>query len=348
MIPNQWYAVLESSQVPSDKPVGVTRMGEKLVFWRDSRGKLSCLRDFCPHRGVALSAGKVSGDQLQCPFHGFEYDRMGTCMLVPANGKDQPVPKHLLAFSYPCQEAHGFIFIWWGDDPPDPPAPRFFDNLEDGFTYASAHDPWNTHYSRVIENQLDVAHVPFVHYNTIGRGNRTLVDGPLVVWQDSDKFFVYVFNRLDDGTPPRKARQLSPEGQTFHLEFLFPNLWQNYISENVRVLAAFVPVDNDHTLLVLRFYQNFIKMPGLNRLVSRMSMPYNVYIAHQDRRIVETEVPRRTNLKMDEKLIPADQPIIAYRRRREELISRTGRPDGPPEEEAGLTADRQATKIEAT
>lgn len=59
MIPNQWYVVLGSSQV-KDKPVGVTRMGEKLVFWRDAAGKLYCLRDRCVHRGVQLSKGTVS------------------------------------------------------------------------------------------------------------------------------------------------------------------------------------------------------------------------------------------------------------------------------------------------
>jgi len=339
MIPNQWYAVLESSEVPRDKPVGVTRMGEKLVFWRDSRGQVICLRDFCPHRGVALSAGKIIGDRIQCPFHGFEYDVSGKCIYVPANSQNQPAPKHMLAFGYPCQEAHGFIFIWWGENLPDPAAPRFFDNLEDGFTYASAQDPWHTHYSRVIENQLDVAHVPFVHYNTIGRGNRTVVDGPLLVWEDSDKFTLYVFNRADDGSPPRKERELSAQGVTFHLEFIFPNLWQNYISENVRVVAAFVPVDNEHTLLYLRFYQNFLKVPGINWLVNRLAMPYNLRIAHQDRRVVETQMPKRPYLKMGEKLIQADRPIIAYRRRREELISGNGQ----DETLAGLTEEEPAT-----
>jgi phenylpropionate dioxygenase-like ring-hydroxylating dioxygenase large terminal subunit len=44
MIPKQWYVVMDSTQI-RDRPVGVVRMGEKLVFWRDKRGKVSCLRD---------------------------------------------------------------------------------------------------------------------------------------------------------------------------------------------------------------------------------------------------------------------------------------------------------------
>jgi phenylpropionate dioxygenase-like ring-hydroxylating dioxygenase large terminal subunit len=58
MIPNQWYVLLESKQV-KDRPVGVTRMGEKLVFWRNDTGKVGCLRDKCPHRCVELSKGQV-------------------------------------------------------------------------------------------------------------------------------------------------------------------------------------------------------------------------------------------------------------------------------------------------
>ncbi len=321
MIPNQWYVVLESKEVPAGKPVGVTRMGEKLVFWRDSRGNVSCLRDFCPHRGVALSAGKILGDSLQCPFHGFEYDTSGRACRVPAIGKDMPVPKHLVAFSYPVVESNGFIYIWWGESRGDLPGPRFFDNLGEGFSYGSACDPWKTHYSRVIENQLDVSHLPFVHYNTIGRGERKVVDGPLVEWQDEDKFFVYVFNRVDDGSPPRKASELSSAGQTFHLEFIFPNLWQNYISPEVRVVAAFVPVDEEHCLLYLRFYQKFLSLPLVRQVINQLAMPFNLYVAHQDRRVVETQQPKRSGLRLGEGLIQADNPIIAYRRRREALIA---------------------------
>ena len=61
MIPNQWYAILDSKEVRSGKPVGVTRMGEKLVAWRDSKGQVTVMRDLCPHRGVALSAGELQG-----------------------------------------------------------------------------------------------------------------------------------------------------------------------------------------------------------------------------------------------------------------------------------------------
>jgi phenylpropionate dioxygenase-like ring-hydroxylating dioxygenase large terminal subunit len=225
--------------------------------------------------------------------------------------------------TYPTHEEHGFIWIWWGRQTPGQlTPPLFFENLDSNFSYGSAIDPWKAHYSRVIENQLDVAHLPFVHHNTIGSGNRTVVDGPVIEWVDPEQrmMFTYVFNRLDDGTPPRLASELETERAAVHLEFIMPNLWQNFISDNVRVLAAFVPVDQENTLLYLRFYQNFLPIPIIGKWIAQLSMPANLYIAHQDRVVVITQEPKASSLRDgDEKPIKADSPIIAYRRRRSEL-----------------------------
>jgi phenylpropionate dioxygenase-like ring-hydroxylating dioxygenase large terminal subunit len=326
MIRNQWYVVLESKEI-GDQPIGATRLGEKLVFWRDPQGKVNTAVDVCPHRGAALSIGKIKSDHLQCPFHGVEFDSTGKCVLIPANGRNGVIPNVMHLNSYPTHEAHGLIWLWWGSPAPQElPAPEFFDNLDDSFSYGSARDPWDAHYSRVIENQLDVVHLPFIHRKTIGRGNRTLIDGPVVEWRGDRMLYTYVYNRLDDGTPPRKPRELSPkDSDSVHLEFIFPNLWQNYISENVRILAAFVPVDETHTLLYLRFYQNSIRMPLLGKLVSQLSMPSNVYIAHEDRRVVITQQPKASGLKIGEVLIQGDLPIIEYRKKRSELQNRNNR-----------------------
>ncbi len=336
MIPNQWYVLLESKQV-KNKPVGVTRLGEKLVFWRDEAGRVSCLRDRCPHRGVELSLGKVIDGHIQCPFHGFEYDASGRAVLIPANGRSAPVPKAIRAHSYPTHEAHGFIWVWWGDDAPvDLAPPRFFDDIGEDFTYRTVYDPWRAHYSRVVENQLDVVHVPFVHHDTIGRGGRTVVDGPAMEWVDEDMFYLYVYNRADDGTPPRRADELPiPHPSGFRLEFIFPNLWQNRISDDVRLLAAFVPVDQEHTLLYLRFCQRFLRLPVLRDLVTWAAMPFNLRVAHQDRVVVETHQPQPSGLRIGEKMIPGDRPIIEYRRRREALLAAARRPGEATQEQPG-------------
>lgn len=325
MIRNQWYVVLESNEV-GNRPVGVTRLGEKLVFWRDRAGQVHAAADRCPHRGVQFSAGKVVDDHIQCPFHGFEFDSSGKCVLIPANGRGGVIPAAMRVNAYPTHEAHGFIWIWWGSPAPAGlAAPEFFDNIGEDFVYGSARDPWNAHYSRVIENQLDVVHLPFIHGSTIGRGNRTVIDGPVVEWRGDRMLYTYVYNRLDDGCPPRPPRDLSskPAGSQ-RLEFLFPNLWQNYINEKIRVVAAFVPVDEEHTILYLRFYQNFLRLPFLGKLAAQLAMPGNVYIAHEDRRVVVTQQPKASGLKIGEILIQGDLPIIEYRRKRAALQDQGG------------------------
>jgi phenylpropionate dioxygenase-like ring-hydroxylating dioxygenase large terminal subunit len=137
-------------------------------------------------------------------------------------------------------------------------------------------------------------------------------------------FFVYFYNRIDDGKPPRKPDEVpvpDPDKE-FKLEFIFPNLWQNHITEKVRIVLAFVPVDDENTVLYLRFYQKFVRLPLVSKLVNRLAMPFNLLIAHQDRRVVITQQPKMSTLRMNEQLIQADHPIIEYRRRRQELIEK--------------------------
>jgi hypothetical protein len=78
-------------------------------------------------------------------------------------------------------------------------------------------------------------------------------------------------------------------------------------------------VDESHTLLYLRFYQRFLKVPVLGPLVAKLAMPMNRYIAHEDRRIVVTHQTPISGLKIGEALIRGDLPIIEYRRKRAEL-----------------------------
>lgn len=324
MIRNQWYVILESSEVKVNRPVGVTRMGEKMVAWRNRRGEVSVMSDLCPHRGAAFRVGKVLGDCIQCPFHGFEFDVSGRCTLIPANGKNAEPPKAFQVKTYPSREAHGFIYIWWGEARNEYPPLPWFESLDDArYSWRTLRDPWATHYSRAIENQLDVVHLPFVHYNTIGRGNRTLVNGPLtemVKQPHGDLLNLWVYNVVDNGQKPLSAKELPPPQRHPFLQFIYPNLWQNWIADNVRIIVAFVPVDDENTLMYLRMYQDIVKVPLLRQAFDWLGAFANLVIERQDRGIVITQQPKRSDLKIGEKLIPGDGPIIEYRRRRRELI----------------------------
>lgn len=328
MILNQWYVVLESSEVKKNRLLGATRMGEKMVFWRDQAGKVVCMSDLCPHIGASLCQGSLNENRIACPFHGFEYDSSGQCRYVPALGMDNPIPKSLKVRTYRTYEDHGLIWIWWGEAEPTPPVPRWFD-IDHSFSFGSFREHWPVHYSRMIENQLDVMHLSFVHSNTIGRGQRVVVDGPLVRLQDGT-INVWVYNRKDDGTPPRRAEDLPEPQRPPFLIFNFPNLWQNRISEDVRITAAFVPVDESNSLVILRFYQRFMRAPLLRDFINWTGNIANRYILSQDRRVVLRQRPIKTELKkMGEKLLPGDRAILTYRQHRHHLKEKAGQFEHP-------------------
>ncbi len=325
MIRNQWYAVLESKEVPKSKLIGVTRLGENLVFWRRKNGEILCLRDKCAHRGAALSIGKIcdKGDKIECPFHGLRYNASGQCTMIPANGKKTPVPEHFKVISYLTCEKHDFIWLWWGEIQAEYPPIPFFQDIDKKFSYKTHTEVWPVHYSRAIENQLDVVHLPFVHHNTIGRGNQTLVHGPLIMpSKDGNEFTFWVYNQKDDGkTVPLKPEEFTDEMKVFHLHFKFPHIWQNYLGDKVRIFIAFVPIDENHTKFYMRFYQKFLRIPILKSFINWIANKFNIIILHQDRNVVLTQQPVKTELKMGEKLFQGDSPILYYRRRREELLS---------------------------
>lgn len=324
MIPNRWYIVLESKAVKAGKLTGVTRLGEKVVFWRDDEGELSCAVDRCPHRGAALSAGKVVQGHIECPFHGFQFDTSGRCTLIPANGRASDIPKAFQVQTFPLREQHGFVYLWWGEPQEEyPPLPAFDFMTDPLFTHSIIRDHWKTHYSRVIENQLDVVHLPFVHHNTIGRGNRTLVNGPRFRVQEvSDGHDIISFwadNEADQGQKPLKPNEMPDTAKHPQIQFCFPNLWHNWIGDDFHLFIAFVPVDKENTLLYLGTYHT-IKQPVLKQFFNFFANLGNFFIERQDRRVVLTQRPLRTELKMGERFIPGDVPIIEYRRRRQKWI----------------------------
>jgi phenylpropionate dioxygenase-like ring-hydroxylating dioxygenase large terminal subunit len=104
-----------------------------------------------------------------------------------------------------------------------------------------------------------------------------------------------------------------------YLHFIFPNVWENNIIDKLKVIAVFAPVDEEHSVVYVRGYQKIATVPGLRWLFDKISLPLNKKILHQDKAVVETQVPKKTDLRMGENLFPADSPIIAYRKMRHDM-----------------------------
>ncbi len=318
MIKNQWYAVLSSHMLKRGGLIGARRFSEDLVFFRNSRGEAGCVMDICAHRGAALSGGCVSGDHIRCPFHGIEYDVEGRCVHIPSEGKASSMNfSRFHLKNYPVREIGGVIFVWYGDKEPCG-EPDIFDIMTDpSYTYDHTEDNWNVHYSRVIENQLDVSHLAFVHRTTIGRGNKTVAHGPLVVWKDENTLQTSANNEVDHGQTPKPAAEC--EIRSTNLTFKYPNLWVNHVTDKIQILAFFIPVDEEHSIIALRFYNKITGNHTIDKAIAWLGSRANRVVEKQDKRIVETQIPKKTGIHMKEKLVAADRPIIEYRKKRAKL-----------------------------
>jgi phenylpropionate dioxygenase-like ring-hydroxylating dioxygenase large terminal subunit len=318
LIPDRWYAVLASSEIPAGKPVGVRRLAESLVVWRDDSGKVSVMKDRCPHRSSQLSLGRVVQGRIQCPFHGFEFAGDGACQLIPANGRSATIPRVFQCDVYPSQEAHGFIWVWHGAARDAYPPIPWFDDL-DGFACDTIRKPWDVDLTRAVEGLLDVSHLPFVHPRTIGRDGKTLVNGPYTTLED-DVLRVWISNQPDEGLPAMKPSQLPPPDGAPTIEFRFPNLWQLRIADGVRAVNVIAPVDEGECVIYL---QSCLKLPlpsVLGRLAARISNVFNRYVLAEDYPIIRSQRPKVADLDIGERYIPADRPIAIYLQHRRDLI----------------------------
>ncbi|MBF4693026.1 aromatic ring-hydroxylating oxygenase subunit alpha [Fusibacter ferrireducens] len=323
MIQNEWYAVLSAHEVPDGRPITVKRLGVKLVAFRNKEGKICILEDRCCHRGASLGLGEVHEGCLACPFHGFVYDENGKVIKIPANGSNFKVPDVYKVKSYRTREIGGMVYLWWGSDffEPDCEPVVFKDLLGADYSYSEFKDQWSVHYTRAIENQLDVVHLPFVHRTTIGRGQKTVIHGPVVESTD-DYMKFYVKADVDNGqNSPLKPSEVKDLGNLNALEFQLPNLWHNIISNKLSIFAAFVPVDEENTVVYIRYYQRFIKVPVLKQLVNKLGIWLSIIILRQDKRVVLTQEPKYSEYRMHERLIQGDLPIVEFRKMRAKKIN---------------------------
>lgn len=318
MIQNQWYAISPSKDVIKNQITSMRRCGLNLALWRNDDKSLGCVVDLCTHRHIQLSLGEVKDGCLQCPFHGLEFAQDGSCTFIPSIGKaHQTNLGRFNVKAYNVKEAHGIIYMFLGEYAQATHELPFFSDLDDTWSYSEFLDVWDTHYSRAIENQLDVIHLPFIHKKTIGRGNKTLVNGPKVIFED-ETLRTSAQNSLDVGQKPLSTVECELR-EDMHLRFKFPNIWMNHISEKIRVVIYFTPVDDEQTNMYIRFYNKITPIKAINWVIAQMGIFANRKIEQEDKRVVVTHSPKASSFKSSEQLMPGDRPVIIYRKMREEL-----------------------------
>jgi len=168
---NYWYPILLSDEL-TERPLGVERLGESLVAWRDGDGRAHAFVDRCAHRAAKLSIGDLVEGRLQCRYHGLQYDGTGQCRLVPVEQRlDGPHAQRLSVTSYPTEERGGFVWTYLGDVERFPPPPLKTDpELTDPeFAGITGNSIWEANWLIVHDNTSDPTHVPFLHGHLTAR-----------------------------------------------------------------------------------------------------------------------------------------------------------------------------------
>lgn len=276
------------------------RFGEPWVLYREASGAVRVLHDVCPHRGASLALGRIDGDHIACPFHGFQFDGNGHCRAIPAHAPDEPIPSVMRVRALPTKVEHELVWVWWGGGEPRG-EPRFFEALS-RMRFGELSRVWSTHYTRAIENQLDFLHLPFVHRTTIGRR----IAPRMEIVTESDETFV-------------RGRFADAEAGV-RVELLTPNVWTLQVGRGITQFLAFMPVDDTHTEILCRAYHDRVRIPVVRELYELVLAWGNRVILGQDQAVVESQRPYETELGMSERLVPGDSPIAAYRRIRHRAL----------------------------
>jgi phenylpropionate dioxygenase-like ring-hydroxylating dioxygenase large terminal subunit len=167
LLPNIWTPVLSIAEIER-QPVAIELAGEKIVLFRNAHDEIAALLDRCPHRGAALSLGRVNENGcLECPYHGWTFDRDGACTHVPLNKPTEIKLAKLQVVSLPTRVIAGLVWVFTGQG--EAPKPQLPDSLMGSTeSYFIHHEVWNAHWTRVVENLMDYAHLPYVHRTSFG------------------------------------------------------------------------------------------------------------------------------------------------------------------------------------
>jgi phenylpropionate dioxygenase-like ring-hydroxylating dioxygenase large terminal subunit len=176
-----WIPALLSSEVPENdgKPVRVRLLGEDLVAFRDSLGRVGLLEEACPHRRTSLAIALNDACGLRCLYHGYKFDVTGACVDTPTEPEASRFSSKIRATAYPVREAAGMVWAYLGPVDLQPPFPAFewFDLPAENIGAFKVYGECN--YAQMMEGAIDSAHAGVLH-------RRSAWDGPAALAFEAD------------------------------------------------------------------------------------------------------------------------------------------------------------------
>jgi phenylpropionate dioxygenase-like ring-hydroxylating dioxygenase large terminal subunit len=167
VLSHYWYPVAVAGDI-KQAPVKGKLLDVELVIYRTG-AQITVAQDRCPHRHTRLSAGRVVGDRIVCPFHGLAFNAAGQCVVVPALGRDARLPPKYRLRTFRSEVRYGLVWVCLDDE-----STQEISNLRaaaeagpERLAYALVRD-WPVSAPRQLENFIDLAHIPFVHAQSMG------------------------------------------------------------------------------------------------------------------------------------------------------------------------------------
>jgi len=193
-----WYTVAASKDIGT-KPKRFLLNGLPIVTFRDSSGQSVALLDRCAHRNAPLSAGRVVGGNIECHYHGWQFDGAGACKVVPGLcGEAEHVARRVPSFA--CRDSQGWVWVYSeaGVDPDSKPYEIPFAD-QPGYLTIRERLEMPGPLDAVAENALDVPHTAFVHAGLFRKNkDRRLIE--------------VVIRALDGGAEAQFIGEQRPEG----------------------------------------------------------------------------------------------------------------------------------------
>ena len=249
----QWWPVSYLQDLDPQRPNRFTLLERDLVIWWEvSTSRWRVFPDVCPHRLVPLSEGRINdAGQLECPYHGWSFDGDGQCRQIPqALENTQPDSRRSRCASLPTATGQGLLFVWMGSrDSADlkqlPLVPALEENPESWTVQDTFRDlPMDA--ITLLENVLDVSHVPFTHHKTVGKRENAAPVEATITEEDASGFKAF----WKEG--PRRGR-LGAQSTTFMAPQL---MWHDLTAKGFgRILTVVyaVPIRRGECRLFARF-----------------------------------------------------------------------------------------------
>lgn len=166
--PNYWYPATWASELKPGQVLPVVIWNSAIALYRSQDGQIYAIEDACPHKGIALHKGQVAGENLTCPYHGWEFNGDGECTNIPYYPKDQKLPC-AKARSYAVKEKYNIVWIFAGavedSDTADFPSVPEYD--DPNWLAIPIPGEFRAHFSICNENTMDVFH-GYLHKNLQG------------------------------------------------------------------------------------------------------------------------------------------------------------------------------------